>query len=447
MATGPGRTPGPRLQNHLFGRDLVPEVTALWAGSCPIKDDPDHFFLQAGVEWVKMEVVKKIAILGSTGSIGRSTLAVVAEHPQEFTVAGLAAGRNVELLAAQIGQFQPALVSVQDEEAAARLRQLLPSGNTRQILAGPQGAATVATAAGADLVVSAMVGAAGLEPTLAAIEAGIPVALANKETLVAAGSLVMAAARKKGVALLPVDSEHSALMQAMEGQRREDVKKLWLTASGGPFRSWPAEKLAEVTPAQALRHPNWSMGAKITIDSATMMNKALEVIEASVLFGLPVDRIGVYIHPQSIIHSLVEYVDGSVIAQLGVPDMRLPIAYALTYPRRLPLSGPPLDLGQIAQLTFEEPDLQRFPSLKLGYEAARAGGTMPAVLNAANEVAVAAFLEERLSYRGIPRVVAATMEAHTPAPLASLAQVLEVNRWARECAQDLIARKGAGNPS
>jgi 1-deoxy-D-xylulose-5-phosphate reductoisomerase len=273
------------------------------------------------------------------------------------------------------------------------------------------------------------------------------VALANKETLVAAGSLVMAAAQKNGVALLPVDSEHSALMQAMEGQRREDVKKLWLTASGGPFRSWPAEKLAQVTPAQALRHPNWNMGAKITIDSATMMNKALEVIEASVLFGLPVDRIGVYIHPQSIIHSLVEFVDGSVIAQLGVPDMRLPIAYALTYPRRLPLSGPSLDLGRIAQLTFEEPDLERFPSLRLGYEAAQAGGTMPAVLNAANEVAVAAFLEERLSYQGIPRVVAATMGAHAPESLHSLAQVLGVNRWARECAQNLIARIGAGKPS
>ncbi len=403
--------------------------------------------MQAAEEWVKMEVVKKLAILGSTGSIGRSTLAVVAEHSQEFAVVSLAAGRNVELLAAQIGQFRPALVSVQDEEAAARLRKILPSGNTLQIIAGPQGAAAVATAAGADLVVSAMVGAAGLEPTLTAIEAGIPVALANKETLVAAGSLVMAAARRKGVALLPVDSEHSALMQSMEGHRREDVKKLWLTASGGPFRSWPAEKLAQVTPAQALRHPNWDMGAKITIDSATMMNKALEVIEASVLFGLPVDRVGVYIHPQSIIHSLVEFVDGSMIAQLGVPDMRLPIAYALTYPRRLPLSGPFLDLGQIAQLTFEEPDLERFPSLRLGYEAAGAGGTMPAVLNAANEVAVAAFLEERLSYQGIPRVVAATMEAHTPEPLESLAQVLEVNRWARESAHNLIARKGAGNLS
>ncbi len=372
---------------------------------------------------------------------------MVAEHPLEFTVMGLAAGRNVELLAAQIRQFRPRVVSVQDEEAAARLRELLPADKNPELLAGPKGAAAVATAPGADLVVSAMVGAAGLEPTLAAIEAGIPVALANKETLVAAGPLVMAAARKTGVPLLPVDSEHSALMQAMEGQRREDVKKLWLTASGGPFRSWPAEKLARVTPAQALRHPNWDMGAKITIDSATMMNKALEVIEASVLFALPVDRIGVYIHPQSIIHSLVEFVDGSVIAQLGVPDMRLPIAYALTYPRRLPLSGPPLDLGQIAQLTFEEPDLERFPSLSLGYEAARAGGTMPAVLNAANEVAVAAFLAERLSYRGIPRVVAATMEAHAPESLHSLEQVLGVNRWAREHAQNLIARTGAGNSS
>jgi 1-deoxy-D-xylulose-5-phosphate reductoisomerase len=385
-----------------------------------------------------MEVVKNLAILGSTGSIGQSTLAVVTEHPQEFRVVGLAAGRNVELLGAQIGQFHPALVSVQDEEAAARLRELLPSGNTLQILAGPRGAAAVATAPGVDLVVSAMVGAAGLEPTLAAIEAGIPVALANKETLVAAGSLVMAAAREKGVALLPVDSEHSALMQSLQGQRREDVKKLWLTASGGPFRSWPAEKLAQVTPAQALRHPNWNMGAKITIDSATMMNKALEVIEAAVLFGVPVDRIGVYIHPQSIIHSLVEFVDGSVIAQLGVPDMRLPIAYALTYPRRLPLSAPPLDLGQIAQLTFEEPDLERFPSLRLGYEAARTGGTLPAVLNAANEVAVAAFLEDRLSFLGIPRVVEETMGAHNSMPIQDLAHVLGVNRWAREYAQRLI---------
>jgi len=390
-----------------------------------------------------MKVVKNLAILGATGSIGQSTLAVVAEYPQEFRVAALAAGRNVEVLAAQIRQFRPVLVSVQDEDAAARLRKLLPAENNLQVLAGPQGAAAVATAPGVDLVVSAMVGAAGLEPTLAAIKAGIPVALANKETLVAAGSLVMAAAREKGVALIPVDSEHSALMQAMDGQRLEDVKKLWLTASGGPFRAWPKEKLSQVTPAQALRHPNWNMGAKITIDSATMMNKALEVIEAAVLFGVAPERIGVYIHPQSVIHSLVEFVDGSVIAQLGVPDMRLPIAYALTYPRRLPLSGPPLDLGQIAKLTFEEPDLERFPSLCLGFEAARTGGTLPAVLNAANEVAVAAFLEERLSFLGIPWVVGETMKAHTPAPIQDLAHVLGVNRWARDFAERLIEQKGA----
>lgn len=390
-----------------------------------------------------MRVVKNLAILGSTGSIGHSTLAVVTEHPREFRVVGLAAGRNVEALAAQIRQFQPELVSVQDADSAARLKGLLPGGDNPEILVGPRGAAAVATAPGADLVVSAMVGAAGLEPTLAAIEAGVPVALANKETLVAAGSLVMAAAKKRDVALIPVDSEHSALMQAMEGQRREDVKKLWLTASGGPFRDWPASRLAQVTPAQALRHPNWNMGAKITIDSATMMNKALEVIEAHILFEVPVTRVGVYIHPQSIIHSLVELVDGSVIAQMGVPDMRLPIAYALSYPRRLPLSGPPLDLSQIAQLTFEEPDLERFPSLRLGFEAAATGGTMPAVLNAANEVAVAAFLNERLHFVGIPRVVEETMAAHTPKPIQDLAQVLGVNRWAREFAQDLIDQKGA----
>jgi 1-deoxy-D-xylulose-5-phosphate reductoisomerase len=262
--------------------------------------------------------------------------------------------------------------------------------------------------------------------------------LANKETQVAAGALVMAAARERGVPLLPVDSEHSALMQALQGQRPEDVQKLWLTASGGPFRSWPAERLAQATPAEALRHPNWSMGAKITIDSATMMNKALEVIEASVLFDLPVDRIGVYIHPQSIVHSLVELVDGSVIAQMGVPDMRLPIAYALTYPRRLLLSAPSLDLCRIGHLTFEPPDLERFPGLKLGYDAARTGGTMPAVLNAANEVAVAAFLDGRLSFPGITRVVEQTMAAHEPQPLQSLEQVLAVNRWGREFARGQI---------
>jgi 1-deoxy-D-xylulose-5-phosphate reductoisomerase len=384
--------------------------------------------------------MKRLAILGSTGSIGQSTLAVVAEHPGEFVVTGLAAGQNVQVLAEQIRRFRPARVSVQSEAVAAHLLELLPPDEAPEILWGRAGAREVAVASGADLVVSAMVGAVGLEPTLAALQAGLPVALANKETLVAAGSLVMAAAKAKGVPIIPVDSEHSAIFQALQGQSRDDVRRLWLTASGGPFRDWDRERLREATAAQALKHPNWSMGPKITIDSATMMNKALEVIEASVLFGLPVDQVGVYIHPQSIIHSLVEFVDGSVLAQLGVPDMRLPIAYALTYPRRLPLDSPALDLCQVGRLTFETPDLERFPGLALGYAAARTGGTMPAVLNAANEMAVAAFLKGRLTFLDIPKTVAATMAAHQHEPLTSLEQVLAVNRWAQDFANDLINR-------
>jgi 1-deoxy-D-xylulose-5-phosphate reductoisomerase len=384
--------------------------------------------------------MKRLAILGSTGSIGQSTLAVVAEHPGEFTVTGLAAGGNVNLLAEQIQKFRPTLVSVRSETAAAQLREQVPPGGSPKILWGPAGARQVAVAAGVDLVVSAMVGAVGLEPTLAAIQAGIPVALANKETLVAAGSLVMATAQAKGVPIIPVDSEHSAIFQALHGQRREDVRRLWLTASGGPFRAWDMARLRQATAGQALKHPNWSMGPKITIDSATMMNKALEVIEASVLFGLPVDKVEVYIHPQSIIHSLVEFVDGSVMAQLGVPDMRLPIAYAMSYPRRLPLNSPPLDLCRVGQLTFESPDMTRFPALALGYAAARTGGTMPAVLNAANEMAVAAFLEGRLAFMDIPKTVEATMAAHRHQPLESLEQVLAVNHWARDFAQGLISR-------
>jgi 1-deoxy-D-xylulose-5-phosphate reductoisomerase len=386
--------------------------------------------------------MKRLAVLGSTGSIGQSTLAVAAEYPEEFALVSLAAGKNVALLAKQIRQFQPALVSVQDETAAAQLRELVPPDAAPEILVGRAGALAVATAAGAEMVVSAMVGAVGLEPTLAAIRAGLPVGVANKEILVAAGPLVMRLAQERRVPLLPVDSEHSAIFQALHGQRRADVRRLWLTASGGPFRSWEAARLEQVSPAQALKHPNWTMGAKITIDSATMMNKALEVIEASVLFGLPVDRIEVYIHPQSIIHSLVEFVDGSVLAQMGVPDMRLPIAYALSYPRRLPLNSPPLDLCQIARLTFERPDLDRFPGLALGYAAARSGGTMPAVLNAANEVAVAAFLQGRLKFLDIPRVVEQTMAAHVPQALTDLDQVLAVNAWARDFAEGLTFRQG-----
>jgi len=389
--------------------------------------------------------MKRLAILGSTGSIGQNALAVVAEHPGEFQVVGLGAGKNLGVLVEQIKAVGPARVSVQDEVVAQELKRRLAGQNAPEILVGQEGAVAVAAAPEVDLVVSAMVGAVGLRPTLAAITAGKTVALANKETLVAAGPLVMAAVAQNGATLIPVDSEHSAIFQAIAGHPREEVRRLWLTASGGPFRNRPKEDLAAVTPAQALKHPNWSMGAKITIDSATMMNKALEVIEASVLFGLPVSRIEVYIHPQSIIHSLVEFVDGSVLAQLGWPDMRLPIAYALTYPRRLPLKGEPLDLGKVAQLTFERPDFERFPALRLGYAAAAAGGTMPAVLNAANEVAVAAFLEGRLSFPGIPRVVEETMAAHAPQPLESLAQVLAVNDWARERAHSLISQGSGRN--
>jgi|UniRef100_A0A7C5AME2 1-deoxy-D-xylulose-5-phosphate reductoisomerase len=384
--------------------------------------------------------MKRLSILGSTGSIGRNALSVVAEHPKEFKVVGLAAGKNLKVLVEQIKAVRPVRVSVQTAALARELKNCLSPGECPDILVGEEGAAAVAADPEVDLVVSAMVGAVGLTPTWAAIQAGKTVALANKETLVAAGPLVMAAVAQNGAALIPVDSEHSAIFQALAGHSREEVRRLWLTASGGPFRTWPKEELAKVTPAQALKHPNWSMGAKITVDSATMMNKALEVIEASVLFGLPVSQIEVYLHPQSIIHSLVEFVDGSVLAQLGWPDMRLPIAYALTYPRRLPLRSEPLDLGKVASLTFEVPDLERFPALRLGYAAATAGGTMPAVLNAANEVAVAAFLDSRLSFLGIPRVVEETMACHQIEPLESLAQVLEVNAWARRQAQHLISK-------
>lgn len=384
--------------------------------------------------------MKRLAILGSTGSIGRNTLSVVAEHPGEFQVVGLAAGKNLRVLVEQIKAVGPARVSVQTAALARELKSCLSPRECPEILVGEEGAVAVAADPAVDLVVSAMVGAVGLPPTLAAINAGKTVALANKETLVAAGSLVMAAVAQNGASLIPVDSEHSAIFQALAGHSRDEVRRLWLTASGGPFRTWSKEDLAKVTPAQALKHPNWSMGPKITVDSATMMNKALEVIEASVLFGLPVSQIEVYLHPQSIIHSLVEFVDGSVLAQLGWPDMRLPIAYALTYPRRLPLKSEPLDLGKVATLTFERPDPERFPALRLGYAAAETGGTMPAVLNAANEVAVAAFLDGRLSFPGITQVVEETMATHKVQPLESLNQVLAVNAWAREQALHFIAR-------
>ena len=384
--------------------------------------------------------LKRLAVLGSTGSIGRNVLDVVRQFPEKFQIVGLAAGRNISLLAEQIRDFQPAVVSVQDKSLAADLASLLTSPNRAKIVFGIAGAQEVAAASQADLVISAMVGAVGLEPTLTAIRQGIAVALANKETLVTAGPLVMAAAREQQVPIIPIDSEHSAIFQAIQGNHPEDIRCLWITASGGPFLRKTTEELARVTAEEALRHPNWSMGPKITIDSATLMNKGLEVIEASVLFNLPPQRIKVHVHPQSIIHSLVEYIDGSVIAQLGIPDMRVPISYALAYPERLPLSLPPLDLFQVGQLNFEPPDLERFPCLGLAFQALEAGGDMPAVLNAANEVAVAAFLHGVISFPDIARIIARVMADHKVQALVSLEQVLSVDRDARQKANTIISQ-------
>lgn len=378
-------------------------------------------------------MMKSLSILGSTGSIGLSTLDVVRRHPDRFSVAGLAEGHDVEALSRQIREFNPSIVSVRDEASAAQLRDML-DGNLPEICWGIDGAARVGEAEEADMVVSAIVGAAGLVPTVRAIKAGKDIALANKETLVVAGQLVSDLVRKHNVRLLPVDSEHSAIFQSLEGHRTEDIERIILTASGGPFRTTPAEELLRVGPEQALKHPQWDMGAKITIDSATLMNKGLEVIEAHWLFGMPADRIGVVVHPQSIIHSMVEYIDGCVMAQLGAPDMRAPIAYALSFPERCESGIQKLDLTKVATLTFEEPDTERFPSLRLAFDALRAGGTYPAVLNAANEIAVASFLDRQIGFTDIPAIVEKTMDAHKPENTVDLDHYLAVDRWARETA-------------
>jgi 1-deoxy-D-xylulose-5-phosphate reductoisomerase len=381
--------------------------------------------------------MKRLAILGSTGSIGVSTLEIVAEHADRFQVVALTAGRNLTLLEEQIARFQPQIVAVPDRDHAHRLKERLGDRGPR-VLYGTEGLITCAADSPADMVVSAIVGAAGLEPTLAAIQAGRDVALANKETLVIAGELVMAAVAESGCRLFPVDSEHSAIFQSLAGHSKEDVRRLILTASGGPFRNWSLEDLQEVTPQDALAHPNWNMGRKITIDSATMMNKGLEIIEAHWLFNLPVDRIAVHIHPESIVHSLVEYVDGALIAQLGIPDMKTPIAYALSYPERLTLDLPPLDLCRLGQLHFAAPDSLCFPCLGLAYDAIRRGGTTPAVLNAANELAVEAFLQEKVAFLDIPRIIGAVVEKHADSAATSLAAILAADNWARCAAQDVI---------
>jgi 1-deoxy-D-xylulose-5-phosphate reductoisomerase len=382
--------------------------------------------------------LKKIAVLGSTGSIGRSALQVVEQFPDRLQVVALAAGRNIDLLAEQIHRFRPRLAAVLDPQLAKDLTSRLQPGIEVEVVAGSTGYQQVASCAEAEMILSSMVGAAGLIPTLSAIRAGKDVALANKETLVMAGALVMGEVRRSQVELLPVDSEHNAIFQALEGHRREDLKRILLTASGGPFLNMPKEQLESVTPTQALAHPNWSMGPKITIDSATLMNKGLEVIEAKWLFEVPVEKIDVHVHPQSIVHSMVEYIDGSVIAQMGIPDMRIPIAYALAYPERLELDLPRLDFFTVQTLTFQEPDLNRFPCLKLAFAACKAGGTMPAVLNAANEVAVQAFLDNRIPFSGIPRLVNLAMEEHALDPAAELEAILEADAWARRRTEEEI---------
>ena len=382
--------------------------------------------------------MRSLTILGSTGSIGLSTLDVVRQHPEKFSVSCLAAGQDVKVLAEQIKEFMPDAVSVKDAESAKKLEAMLEDYKP-DIFYGVEGASTIAAADGSDMVVSAIVGAAGLVPTVHAIKAGKHIALANKETLVVAGQLVSDLVKKHNVRLLPVDSEHSAIFQSLEGHRTEDVERIILTASGGPFRNTPAEELKNVRLEQALKHPQWSMGAKITIDSATMMNKGLEVIEAHWLFDMPAEKIGVVVHPQSIIHSMVEYIDGCVIAQLGSPDMRAPIAYALSYPERCESGIQKLDLIKIGTLTFEEPDMVRFPALRLAFDALRAGKTYPAVLNAANEIAVAAFLDKKIGFTDIAATVDKTMQAHNAYTPVELDEYLQADKWARETAQKLIA--------
>jgi len=384
--------------------------------------------------------VRRLSLLGSTGSIGRQTLEVAAAHPERIAIAGLAAGGNLELLIQQTKQFQPALVSVTRRDDAARVREAVSNLGV-EVVSGPEGLRAVAEAE-ADLVIGALVGSVGLEPVLAALEQGRDVALANKEVLVIAGPLVLQEARAHGARLLPLDSEHVAIHQCLAGHPPEGVRKIWLTASGGPFRTWSPDQIRDASPEQALAHPNWQMGPKVTVDSATLMNKGFEVIEARWLFDCEADRIGVLIHPESIVHSLVEYVDGSWLAQLSVPDMRIPIAYVLGMDDRLAIPGlRPLDLVEAGALHFDAPDLERFPALRLALEAARSGGTAPAVLNAANEVAVEAFLAGRIAFTTIAETVERVLEGEPVRPGLDLGEIRDADRGARERAQRAIEER------
>lgn len=382
--------------------------------------------------------MKNVVLLGSTGSIGTSAIKVVNDLPGELRLVGLAAGNNVELLLEQTRRLRPEAISVNDAEKAGELRKAL--GASTQVFSGSEGLPRLATWPSAHIVLIAIVGTAGLQPALAAIRAGKDIAIASKEILVMAGEIVMAEARKYGVRVLAVDSEHSAIFQCLEGKPIDSVRRLLLTASGGPFRTTPREEFPRLTVESALKHPSWVMGRKITIDSATLFNKGLEMIEARWLFGIGMERLNVIIHPQSVIHSMVEFVDGSILAQLSTPDMCLPIQYALTYPRRAPSDRVQTNFAKLGTLTFEEPDHERFPSLGLARKAGEIGGTMPAVFNAANEAAVEAFCNRQLRFDEIPAFVANAMGRHTVVPHPGLAEILQADAWARQLSPTIAAR-------
>jgi 1-deoxy-D-xylulose-5-phosphate reductoisomerase len=373
--------------------------------------------------------MKRVVLLGSTGSIGTSTIKVAEDLPDQLRLVGLAAGNNVELLLEQVRKHQPEAVSIADPEKAKALRGML--GATVEVYCGAEGLMRLATLPSADIVLIAIVGTAGLQPALAAIRAGKDIAIASKEILVMAGEIVMNEAREHGVRVLAVDSEHSAIFQCLDGKPAASVRKLWLTASGGPFRQTPKEEFGQITVERALKHPSWVMGRKITIDSATLFNKGLEMIEARWLFDIEMARVDVVVHPQSVVHSMVEFVDGSMLAQLSTPDMCLPIQYALTYPERSRSERVHTNLAKLGALTFEEPDLERFPAINLARQAGEIGGTLPAVLNAANEVAVEAFVNRRISFCDISTVVGRTLKAHKPTAHPNLEQILEADHWAR----------------
>jgi 1-deoxy-D-xylulose-5-phosphate reductoisomerase len=381
--------------------------------------------------------MRSIALLGSTGSIGVNTLDLVRRFPDRFKIVGMVAGENLKLLAAQIKEFSPRCVAIKNEKDVPRLRKLLGAKRT-EICWGVNGATNISTAHEVDVVLAAIVGGAGLVPTLQAVQAGKEVALANKEALVMAGEIFVNEAKKANTRLFPVDSEHSAIFQCLQGNRRDEVDKLILTASGGPFLRTPLSRLRHVTISQALKHPNWKMGRKITIDSATMMNKGLEVVEAHWEFDVEPSRIDVVIHPQSVVHSMVRYQDGTIMAQLGMADMRIPIAYALAYPHRLDGGWRPLEMTDHAELNFLPVDKRRYPALGLAYHALKQGGTMPAVLNAANEIAVDAFLAGKIGFREIHRTIEKTMQGHSPQRARNVEDILEVDRWARERATLLV---------